>query len=322
MLNTMNLRIASTHYVLAFIAICVGIGCSDNSDSESAHASLTDAASASSSVDAGMPPATTQLGTVDFVPVYETDSAWMTSDEARQMVDGVFAQFEALIRTSGAWNATIEVYLTDDNPGFANTSFDETFSETTLDGQNVLVVPAWKAIVTNTPVEGAAFAIHFNVTEQADNAGLLRHEMMHGLGAVNRLGNFTLSIEGPVMGPMPGDEVHASLYDVHLVDLEGSHLLSQYDEITQRFIVQPYQIETELTDWMDGAGGVSFRGIADDGSPLDMGCGTFPAGENTGALVLNEPSDVMSAGVHPSWNTIAEPDRAFLRAMRYTLNEE
>lgn len=73
---------------------------------------------------------------------------------------------------------------------------------------------------------------------------------------------------------------------------------------------------------MDGAGGVSFRGIADDGTSMDMRCGTFPVADDTGVLMLNEPTDVMSAAVHPSWHSIAEPDRAFLRAMQYALSED
>jgi hypothetical protein len=298
----------------------MSFGCKSGDSSQDTMENMDDAAilnDAEGSTDATNAP----LGTVDLIATFEPDSAWTTSPEARQMVADVFAQFEGLLQTSGDWNARVEVYLTDDNPGFANTSFDETFSQATVDGQSVLVVPAWQSIVNNQPIDGPAFSIHFNVADQFENAGLLRHEMMHGLGAVNMLSNFTVASAGPLMGPMPNDTTTASLYDLRLVDLDGVALLSQYDEGTKMFTVQDYRIETTLTEWMDGAGGVSFRGIGDDGSDFDMRCGTFPVAEDTGAIMLNEPRDLMSAGVHPSWNNVAEPDRAFLRAMGYTIND-
>lgn len=297
------------------------LACENSGDPQSQTANMDDTAIPSDTATDATVPSNGPLGAVDFVAIFEPDSAWTTNPQAQQMVEDVFGQFEALLQTGGNWNARVEIYFTDDNPGFANTSFDETFSESTVDGHSVLVVPAWQSINKNQASEGPAFSIHFNVAEQADNAGLLRHEMMHGLGAVNMLGNFTVSSDGPVMGPMPNETTAASLYDLNLVDLDGMPLLSQYDDSSKTFTVQNYRIETTLTGWMDGAGGVSFRGIRDDGSDFDMRCGTFPAGEDVGALVLNEPSDVMSAGVHPSWHILAEPDRAFLRAMRYTLNE-
>ena len=268
------------------------------------------------------------LGRVSFIPVYEQGSAWESNAAARQMVTEVFGQFESILSTSGEWDTTIEVYLTDDHPGFASTAFDETFFEADVNGQRVLVVSAWQQIVSNTPDsngpaqpngEGAEFIIHFNVEEQADNSGLLRHEMMHGLGAVNALPNFTAPLDGPFAGPMPGERVQASLYDLSLIDLNRQPLLGDYDINDHTFEVQPYMIETSLMEWMDGDGGIFFRGTGDDGNPLDMACGTFPIGDNEGAIILNEPLDVMSAGVHPSWHQIAEPDRAFLRAMGYQI---
>ena len=43
------------------------------------------------------------------VPIYEPGSTWEKQGAARQMVDVVFADFEATLRTSGNWNATVEV---------------------------------------------------------------------------------------------------------------------------------------------------------------------------------------------------------------------
>lgn len=85
------------------------------------------------------------------------------------------------------------------------------------------------------------------------------------------------------------------------------------------FEVQNYRIEESLTMWMDGDGGVAFRGTLANGEALDMSCGTFPIDDSTGRIALNEPSDLMSASSHPTWNTIDEPDLAFFRSMGYEL---
>jgi hypothetical protein len=73
-----------------------------------------------------------------------------------------------------------------------------------------------------------------------------------------------------------------------------------------------------FTSWTDGEAGLAFRGIGDSGQDVDMTLGTFPTA--VGSVVqLNGPRLLMSAAVHPTWDTIAEPDRAFFRAMRYTV---
>ena len=267
-------------------------------------------------------------GTVDFVPIYEPGSTWETEGSARQMVDVVFADFEASLRTSGDWNATIEVYLTDDNMDAAHTTFESTFSEVTYNGQRVRVVPAWNEIVggtadANGPGQpngsGAEFSIHFNVTGHADNAGLLRHEMMHGLGAVNSIPNVTVTSSDVLDGPTPGERTKAALYDLQLVDLNGNALLANYSDADGTFEVQSYVIETSLAEWMDGDGGVFFRGVRPGGGAFGMACGTFPLGNGDGQLRLNEPAELMFASAHPTWDTVDEPDRAFLTAMGYTL---
>jgi hypothetical protein len=277
---------------------------------------------------AGGPGGAGPSGAVDFVPIYETGSAWETNTAAKQMVDSVFADFEATLRTSGDWDATIEVYLSDDNPANANTTFEATFVDAVVDGQTVRVVPAWNEIVrgaadANGPAQpngsGAEYAIHFNVSAHADNAGLLRHEMMHGLGAVNSIPNITVTSTGTLGGPMPGERTKAALYDLQLVDLSGNPLLANYSASDDTFEVQPYNIEPTLVEWMDGDAGVFFRGAPPGGGALDMACGTFPVNSTQGRIGLNEPAELMSASAHPTWNTIDEPDRAFFSAMGYNL---
>ena len=46
---------------------------------------------------------------------------------------------------------------------------------------------------------------------------------------------------------------------------------------------------------------------------------SFPVSDSQGQISLNEPAELMSAGAHPTWDTLDEPDRAFLGAMGYTL---
>ena len=267
-------------------------------------------------------------GKVDFVPIYETGSAWNNNTTAKNMVDTVFADFEANLSTSGNWDATIEVYLTDDSSGFAHTTFDKTFHDATVNGQQVKVVGAWLKIVQggadpNGPAQangdGAEFSVHFNVAAQADNRGLLRHEMMHGLGAVGAIPWFTMSPSNVLDGVKPGERHKIALYDTRLVDLAGKTLFSNYNAADSTFEMQNYSIETTLADWMDGDGGVFFQAVTANNTTTDMPLLTGPGSGGGGELRLNEMIPVMSASAHPTWNTIEAPDRSFLRAMGYNV---
>ncbi len=269
---------------------------------------------------------TPNLGRVDFVVVYESGSAWEGNVAAQMMVDTLLREFEAALRTSGDWNATVEIYLTDNNSGFANTTFERTFADEMVGNTLLWVVPAWRKIVlgidnATPPISsdgtGADFTVHFNVGENSDNAGLLRHEIMHGLGAVNSIPNFRMTDTGESSGPAPGTRTRASRYDLQLVDLDGNFLLADYSATDSTFAVQNYRIETSLSEWMDGSGGVFFRGVLEDGDALDMPCRTFPISMSEGSIGLNEPADLMSAAVHPTWDSLGQPDYAFFRGMGY-----
>lgn len=266
------------------------------------------------------------LGTVTFVPYYEAGSAWESSARAKAMVTRIFAEVGAALRTSGSWNATIEVYLTDDNPNFANTFFDASFEPVVLEGKTVLAPSTWREIVLgepdpNGPADSAGkgfdFGVAVNVLENADNDGLLRHEMMHGLGAVNLLPSPLMSPANQLSRLVAGDWYEASVYDLALRDA-AAPLLGSYDEKRGMFQVAPFKVDATFTEWTDGTAGFFFRGIGDNGGPLDMPLMTSPSGDSA-KLVLNEPEDLMSAASHPTWDHIAEPDRAFFRAMHYRL---
>ena len=204
-------------------------------------------------------------GKVDFVAIYEAGSAWIGNTKAQATVNSVFADFESNLRTSGNWNAKIEVYLTDDNTGFANTTFDKSSEIVNVGGQQVRVVGAWKKIVRggtdpNGPAQadgkGAEFTVHFNVATQADNRGLLRHEMMHGLGAVGTGPWFSMSQSDVLSGPMPGDRKKRDLYDLQLVDLHGKPLHAEYDpQRTRPSRCKTTPLKPSTTDWTDGDAG-------------------------------------------------------------------
>lgn len=264
-------------------------------------------------------------GRVDFVAVYEAGSAWVTNAGAQAMVESVFADFESNLRSGGAFDATVAVYLTDDNPANANVTFDRTFSLAIVEGQEVDVVSAWHVIVMDADPNGPAspdgrgteFSVHFNVTEHGDNRGLLRHEMMHGLGAVGSSDWFTITDANVITGPVAGERQRAALYDLRIVDTTGTPLFADYDGADGTFVVQAVEVDALFVDWMDGDGGLLFRGIAGDGSIADMSLLTGPGRAGGGELRMNEITDVMTAGIHPTWDTIEEPDWSFFRAMGY-----
>jgi cysteine-rich repeat protein len=266
-----------------------------------------------------------QLGVVDLVPYYEVGSAWESNPTAQNMVDTLFAQVEATLRTSGYWDATIEVYLTDDNSNFANTTFTGGWKEVQVDGQTLRVQHPWAKIVQgaadpNGPIQPDGsnhdFAIHFNVLAQGTNAGLLRHELMHGLGCVNSIPFPTMSFSDVLGGLDPGTRHQAALYDLSLADSSGIPLLADYLSTDSSFEVQPYSIELTHASWSDGSSGLTLVGVADDGSPYPMPLMTQSNADGSHTN-LSEPSTVMSSADHPTWDTVEEPDRAFLRAMRY-----
>ncbi len=96
-------------------------------------------------------------------------------------------------------------------------------------------------------------------------------------------------------------------------------MIADYRESDNTFAVQDYRLEPTLLEWMDGTGGIFFRGILADSRSFDMGCGTFSDGETGGLIRLSEPNKLMSAAQHPSWNTLNEPGYAFVRAMGYQI---
>ena len=311
---------------LAFITLFLAASCSETPDLpdlglDGASDTLMDPQSDTPTDLANPPDAAEAFGRVDFVPIYETNSAW-ESEVARTMVDNMFAQFESVLRTSGTWDATVEVYLTDNNEGTASTS--RRGVRTTYQGRRVQVDPAWSVIVLgedpNGPADaegnGAEFRIDFNVPRHEDNPGLLRHEMMHGLGASGSDPDFTFGTDGQISTWSVGSRFVPTVYDLQLVDLNGNPLLGNYADET--FEVLDIQVATDRAQWEDNQGGVFFRGVR-NGVSFDMPCGIFGREGGPLTMLLAEPANLMNARAHPNWDSLDEPDYAFLEAMGFNI---
>lgn len=270
-------------------------------------------------------------GRVEFEATFESGSAWIGNPAAQEMVERVFSEFERNLETPGAWNAVIEVYLTDDNPGTAHT-FIGSYGDTIVDGFAVRAPNAWLQINDgildpNGDIlpDGANYdiSVNFNVAGHADNDGLLRHELMHGLGSVAFIDWPRMTQSNVVEKPGVGTEIAVSVFDLNLVDLNGAPLLGAYNATTGEFRLNDYAIESTYSSWTDGDAGISFVGEADDGGAVEFQLGTGPDG-NDALLFLNEPSDVMFASSRPpgEWDIVNDADRAFLRAMKYRVVPE
>lgn len=325
-------------------------GDDDESDSSSSSASVGDSDTAQTSSDPNLTASpsnsedaqdtsgstaqeTPRKSFVDFVAVYEPGSAWERHPEAKEAVEEMFSQLEATIKTSGDWDTEIEVYFTDDNTANANVRFLAEHAIVEHEGKALRVVPAWNKIVRNAPDENgsgktdgssADFIMHFNVEGHQRNPGLVRHEIMHGLGAVSQLVRPVMDPSGEIIRrPIVGQRWIPGPYELRLVDRDGSPLLEDYDAESKTYAIREFRLEADFETWQKGDGGLAFRGIDARGESVDMPCMTFPTGESgeNARIRYEEPEQLMSARAHPTWHTISDIDRAFLRALGYELRD-
>ena len=106
------------------------------------------------------------------------------------------------------------------------------------------------------------------------------------------------------------------MYDLQLVDDSDAPLLTDDAPSDSTVAVAAYEIQSTFNVWTDGDAGLFFREVGDDGGPVLMPMSTFPTGDGA-TCRLNEPSLLMRASAHPSWDDVAEPERAFFLAMGY-----
>jgi len=267
-------------------------------------------------------------GGVDFQLFFEPNSAWDGNYTARAAMESMFGQYEATLRTSGAWNATIEVYVTDnESSAFASASAGSS-AIVDFDGKKFLAPNAWQQIVQgeddpNGPIQpdgsGRDIVVNWNLalSQPASNIGLLRHELMHGLGMTSSLPRPSMAIGGAITRPLVGQETIARIADAALRDLNGNPLLADYNGAYDRHVLADYAVDS---DWGDAnESGIFFRGIADDGSPLDMTMNSWQATESsTGRVDFSHITDVSYFFArNGEWNFVNASDRAFFRGLGY-----
>ena len=274
-------------------------------------------------------------GSVDFVPYFQTGSSWWNATNGaayRQSADDMLGQFEAVLRTSGAWDASIEVFFKEDGTGaFASTS-SANFDSVSHNGSTYQAVGAWREIVqgaaddNGTSVDlnngdGAETEIdwNFSLSTPDSNAGLLRHELMHSLGMTSFLGNEMPTMTGGVVTKRNvGGTTSAMVYDARILDLNQNPVVGSHVNGIS-YNVNDYAVDD---DWSDANGsGLSFHGIADDGSDMYIALTSWNSGPTSdGGVQASHPREVSYAGSHPTWHTLEEVDRAFFRGMGYTLS--
>lgn len=280
-------------------------------------------------------------GDVDFVPYYEPGSSWTTNAAARSAAEGMFAQFEATLKTSGAWNTTIEVWL-DDNEFFNYASATAgSFHSVTHHGRTGFAANPWAQIVkgmanpngvinTTTGVNAdLRVSWNFSLSQPQSNIGLLRHELMHGMGMYSNLNaKPTMAVNGTITRPGRGIVTPASIHDLCLVDAVGNPLLNVSGS---GMTITDYVVDA---DWDDANGsGLRILGVKDYAAgilelPLTsynssgvrlLANPGYTGGTHTGEMDPVHINLVSYAFAHPTWNTIAEVDRAWFRGVGYSV---
>ena len=279
--------------------------------------------------------AAAMAGKVDFVAHYEKGSSWDGNTKVKDMIERVFGEFEKTLETGGDWDSTVDVYLTDDNKqGYAN-ALVGSWEIIKLDKQQFKVSTAWKKIVEGgkdpngnikSSGKGADIIIHVNLSKSGieRNDGLVRHEMMHGLGAVSFIPWPTMSPSDKLTRPKEGDRIQVSLFDKNLFDVNKESLLGKYSSSKKGFELNKYETKKTQQQWKDdGDGGLFYRGIDEKGKPVDMLLGTGPLGGDLAGIRMHEINPVMYASYRNNdWSVINDNDKAFLRAMLYPLAGE
>lgn len=267
-------------------------------------------------------------GSVRFVPYFEPNSQWTNNIAAQNAMVSILSQFEATLRTSGNWDATIDVYF-NDNESVAYASAVAggwSFSKGYARGE-YRVPDAWAKICLGiadpngviNPVTGVGADIrinwNFTLSQPSANPGLLRHELLHGLGMQGILVSPSWSATTGVTKPNVGAQVYASIFDAGLVDLGNRPLLGDPRGNAQ-YILNDYSVDS---DWSDGnKSGISFVGILDSGAVTLMPVyAANPSGELDGSVDFSHVFGVSYVNDHPDWAVVTEADRALLRGLGY-----
>jgi hypothetical protein len=259
-------------------------------------------------------------------------------------VESLFADFESNIRTGGDFDATIEVCFDDQAGGaYGYVAFadDAPAQLVEYQGRTVAATSPWAEIVLGNPDPngtpstdqsiGCDFYLQYNfsLSQPESNPGLIRHECIHGLGADVGVDFATMSPENALGFPAAGPPVTPTVHDLSIVDAHGHHLV-EYDSAQEKYVIGPISFNGTFAAWTDpmtASAGSFFAGIADDGSELLMENETRPCpwDGSSACDFFNEMPLLMKtggSGSHPTWDTLDYPDRAWLRAMGYTVAQD
>ena len=133
-----------------------------------------------------------------------------------------FGQFEQSLRTSGSWNTTIEVFVTDNEFSVHASASPGSSSIVEYQGKEFIAPNAWQQIVQGVedpsgPIQadgsGRDIVVNWNMflSQPQSNIGLLRHELLHGLGMLSYLPAPRINFQGTILKPGVGPGNAASV---------------------------------------------------------------------------------------------------------------
>lgn len=263
-----------------------------------------------------------RAGDVDLVASYDSDAF---DDADRAAIDALFADFEALLVGTAPGTATILVrFVAGGTDAYASTFSNWVWAD--VEGEWFLATNTWAKVVRGAPLDDAwdmELRWNFQLSSPHANVGLVRHELLHGFGAVSNLdpAEVTLGLDGLLTKLGIGERVALTVYDRALLDADDAALCGNYDAVDRTFEILDFAVESAIGSWDDrkrpGDGtGVRFRGVDDAGLPFDIPIAVF-------GLMLydwSHPMDVMYASARPNdWAALNDADRALLRGLGYRI---
>ena len=175
---------------------------------------------------------------------------------------------------------------------------------------------------------------NFDISKPENNKGLLRHELLHGLGmqgytSLGGLPTMTAGTRNVVQSSVTSTS--AMVHDRYIYDLNNDPILGSYVSGVTYNLNKPIAVDN---DWEDAnRSGLYFKGINDDGSERKIWLDAKNSTDTQdGTIDVHHPREVSYNGVlpdggtveglHPTWNTVEEVDRAYLRGLGYTIVPE